>query len=392
MAEKQTPIIIQVQKFLSNKWKFRYNEVLGRTEFLPKDKAQNGYQILTDYDLNSIYLLLAENDYHFSNDSLRKLLKSKFVDRYNPFHEYFNSLPEWDGTTDYIEMLASTVDTTNNDFFKITFKKWLVAMVASLIDDNVINHTFLIFTGGQGVGKTTWINNLVPERLREYYYAGAINPNHPDSKIQLAENMLVNVDELQGLTPKGIEDLKALVTIRDIKVRRPYASIHESLPHRASFAGSVNSTDFLSDTTGNRRFLCFEVESIDYEHNIPIDNVLSQALFLFRNGFRFYLNKEEILQLNVHNEAFVRRSLMEDILIKWCVPCEEDDSSALFGSTTEILSALNLMDAKIRVDDRNLQKLGKALKKHQYQRVKRRGVYVYAYKIIIEEEGYGYGV
>jgi len=389
--KKDVPLIIKVQKYLNKKWTFRYNEVLGRTEFQFINNGNMGYIILTDYDLNSIHLELSENDYNINIDALRKLLKSKYVKRYNPFNDYFNNLPKWDGETDYIDMLASTVNTTDNEFFKTIFKKWMVAMVASLVEDKLINHTFLIFTGGQGIGKTTWINNLVPEELREYYYAGAINPSNSDSKIQLAENMLINVDELQGMSSKGLEDLKALVTVRDIKVRRPYASIHESLPHRASFAGSVNSTNFLSDTTGNRRFLCFEVNEIHYEHGISIDNVFSQALYLFKNGFRFYLNKEEIEQLNVHNEAFVKHSLIEEALIKWLEPCEENDNEATFGSATEILTVLAVFEEKLKVDDSNLQKLGKALRKYGFKRIKKAGNYVYVYKTI-REPSYGYAV
>lgn len=389
MANKEVPFIILVQGFLNKKYKFRYNEVLGRTEFQFINSSLDKYRVMTDYDLNSIHLQLAEFGYNINIDSVRKLLKSKYVQRYNPFNDYFDKLPKWDETTDYIEMLTSTVDTTNNDFFKSTFRKWIVAMVASLLEDKLINHTFLIFTGGQGIGKTTWINNLIPERLSEYYYSGSISPNHSDSKIQLAENMLINVDELQGMTKKGLEDLKALVTIRDIKVRRPYASIHEALPHRASFAGSVNSADFLSDTTGNRRFLCFEVKSIEYEHDILMEDVFSQALYLFRNGFRFYLNKEEIEQLNENNEAFVQQSIEEDTLKKSIEPCDENDDEAIWGSTTDLLKTLSVIEPKIVVNDRSLQKVGRLLKKHGFKPMKKNGIQKYPYKIIYEEE-YGY--
>lgn len=389
MANQEKPLIIKVQDFLSKKWDFRYNEVLGRTEFRSKSDSLSDYQILTDYDLNSIHLELTEKEYNISFETVRKLLKSKYVKRFNPFYEYFNNLPKWDETTDYIDMLASTVETTNDDFFRKTFKKWIVAMAASLVNDKLINHTFLIFMGEQGVGKTTWINNLVPEELREYYYSGSINPNNSDSKIQLAENMLINIDELQGLSPKGLEDLKSLITIRDIKTRRPYASIHESLPHRASFAGSVNATNFLNDTTGNRRFLCFEVKGIEYEHNISMDDVFSQALYLFKDGYIFYLNKEEIMELNENNEAFIQRSIEEDILTHWLAPCPVDDSLAIFGTTTDILKSLAVMDDKIKVNDSSLQKVGKLLRKYDFPRIKKNSIWVYSYKIISAPQ-YGY--
>ncbi|MDR1706729.1 MAG: virulence-associated E family protein [Prevotella sp.] len=381
------PEIIQVQLYIEKKWDFRYNVVLGRIEF--KTKHQIDFRVLNDYDLNSIHKDYSENMIDYSVEKLRKLLISSFSPRYNPFYQYFNDLPIWDGTTDYIDMLASTVKTTNDDFFRLVFKKWIVAMVGSLLDDKVINHTFLILTGGQGVGKTTWINNLVPPELHEYYYSGAINPNNSDSKIQLGENMLINIDELQGMTSKGLEDLKALITIRDIKVRRPYAAVHEIIPHRASFAGSVNVPTFLNDTTGNRRFLCFEVTEIEYEHNIPIELIYAQALSLFKNGFKFYLDREEIVRLNEHNEAFVQRTLEDELMTKYITPCSRDDKDAIIGTTTDIAMTLSTFENKLRVNDTTLQRIGKLLKKKDYERFKKNGNWVYSYKIIYEPQ-YGY--
>jgi predicted P-loop ATPase len=388
MGKDEPPLIIKLQMFLDKKFNFRYNEVLGRTEFQFSNKPQSNYRVLTDYDLNSIYLMLKESRYEIGIEGLRKLLKSRYVRKYNPFKEYIDSLPQWDGITDYIGNLALTVNTTNNEFWQMSFKKWIVAMVGSLLVDDVINHTFLIFTGSQGVGKTTWMQNLIPKQLKDYYYAGAINPSSSDSKIQLAENMLINIDELQGLRYGIMEELKALITTKEIKVRRPYASIHEVLPHRASFVGSANSTDFLSDITGNRRFLCFEIISIN-NNAINIDNVFAQALYLFKDGFRYWFNQEEIELVNENNESFRPNSLEEETLKKHLDSCDENDESVLFGSATEIINILTTIESKIKVNNSSIQRVGRLLTKHKFKKLKKNGVYVYAYKQKIIEVGYG---
>ena len=54
-------------------------------------------------------------------------------------------------------------------------------------------------------------------------------------------------------------------------MRKAYGHNNENMPRRASFAGSVNTAQFLNDTTGSRRFLCFEVEHIEYNHEIDIN-------------------------------------------------------------------------------------------------------------------------
>ena len=389
MGNRKEPLVVIIQRFLDKNWKFRYNEVLGRIEFCFKEKDE--YRLMNEYDFNSIINHILECGYVYSTSGLKKLLESKFVPKHNPFTHYLNKLEEWDGETDYIDQLASTISTTNDDFWHIALKKWIVAMIGSLLVDNVVNHSFLVFSGGQGIGKTSWLNKLIPAELNNYYFTGAINPNNKDSQIQLAENMIINIDELQGLRSADMEAMKALVTAKEIKIRRPYAVMHETLPHRASFVGSVNSPQFLSDVTGNRRFLCFEVKSIQFEHDVPMDKVFAQAVHLFRNGFQYWFTKDDVEFLNKNNENFRIRNLEEDLLLKHYEPCSEDDEQRVFMTTTEIMNTL-AKSAGINFDGRNTYRLGKVLSSCGFIRAKKRNVYGYYLKPIIANFiGYGYG-
>ena len=54
--------------------------------------------------------------------------------------------------------------------FALYFKKWLVGMVASLFDEDVVNHEILVLTGRQDIYKTSWLNNLLVPELRRYFY------------------------------------------------------------------------------------------------------------------------------------------------------------------------------------------------------------------------------
>lgn len=390
MAKEEIPLIIRVQLFLERRWNFRFNEVLGRIEL--KHESWEEYKLMSEYDFNSILKELAENNLSYSAKGLKQLLESRFVKKFNPFRTYLKGLEVWNGETDYISQLASTINTANNELWHIAFKKWVVAMVGSLLDDKVINHTMLVFTGAQGLGKTTWLNNLVPKELGSYHFTGAINPNNKDSQIQLAENMLINIDELQGLRANDIEALKALITSKDIKIRRPYAEYHNNMPHRASFVGSVNSQHFLSDVTGNRRFLCFEVNSIQYDHNISLDKVYAQAIQLFKDGFRYWFSQKDIEVLNMNNEDFRIRNMEEELLFKYFEPCEENDDKKLFMTTTDIMNTLAKL-ADIRTDGRNIYRLGKILSQFGFIRLKKKSQYGYYLKYKetpLEEVGYGY--
>lgn len=170
--------------------------------------------------------------------------------------------------------------TTKQELWRTCFKKWFVAMVACVLDEKQVNQTVIVFSGKQGLGKTTWIEKLMPNPLKEYIFSGTINPSNKDTLIHLAECMLINLDELENLNKTEIGTLKEIITKTHIRMRKAYGHNNENMPRRASFAGSVNTAQFLNDTTGSRRFLCFEVEHIEYTHEIDINKVFSQALKL----------------------------------------------------------------------------------------------------------------
>ena len=133
-----------MEAHLNKRFDFRYNKVIGQIEY--KFKEESKYKILSDYIANSILRELQKNKIGAYSTSLRSLLNSNFSEVYDPFVEYFNSLPEWDGQTDHIAALAATVKTNDDELWQACFKKWLVAMVACALDDETINHTVIVFS------------------------------------------------------------------------------------------------------------------------------------------------------------------------------------------------------------------------------------------------------
>ena len=159
-------------------------------------------------------------------------------------------------------------------------------------------------------------------------------------------------------------------------MRKAYGHNNETMPRRASFAGSVNTAQFLNDSTGSRRFLCFEVENIQYQHNVDINLVYAQALKLFNEGFRFWFDQEEIKSITANNEQYQLRSPEEELLLTWFVPCEKEAANNYLNASQ---IAAKLADrAKLNINDGTINKLGKALKKHNFLRLKKNGIFVYA--------------
>ena len=374
--------IDRLELFLSTRYVFRHNMVSGKLEFQYFGKKK--WHVMNDFIENSMLRECLKGRIKTNLSSLRNLLYSDFCELYNPFEDYFYNLPSYDEKTDYILELANTITTTKQELWQECFKKWIVAMVGCVLDDKVINHTVIVFSGKQGLGKTTWVEKLVPRKLKEYLFSGTINPNNKDTLVQLSECMLINLDELENLNRSEIGSLKEIITKTQIRMRKAYGHNNETMPRRASFAGSVNTAQFLNDSTGSRRFLCFEVENIQYQHEINIDNVLSQALYLFKTGFRHWFDQEEIKNITENNEQYQLRSPEEELLLTWFEPCDRENATHYLNASQ--IAAKLAERAKITITDGTINKIGKALKKHNFTRLMRKGSPVYAVKEFTYEE------
>lgn len=367
---------ILIENFLKKNYDSRYNEIKSKVEF--KKKKEKQFIPLTEYHLNTVHRELALEEISCSLPRLRGLFCSSFSKRYNPFLDYLTSLPVHKNGEDYIQKLAETVNTTNNPLWYEVFRKWIVALVASLIKDEIINHTVIVFSGGQGIGKTTWTLKLVPTKLGTYVYSGIINPDNKDTLIHLSECMLINLDELENLTKSEQGSIKEMITKSSINVRKPYGYNSETIPRRASFAGSVNGIEFLSDTSGSRRFLCFEVIDINNNHRVKIDRVYAQAKYLYESGFQYWFDQDEIKTIQQNNEQFRYQSVEEELLLTYFDPCEIPDATDIL-TTTDILLYLQ-GKISLPMNDTVKQKLGKALRGNKFVRTSKLNKYAYAVK------------
>jgi flagellar biosynthesis GTPase FlhF len=374
--------IDRLEKFLSERYVFRHNVVSGKLEFQYFGKKK--WNLMNDFIENSMLRECLKARIRTNLSSLRNLLNSDFCPLFNPFEDYFSNLPKYDEQTDYITQLANTITTTKQDLWQQCFKKWLVAMVGCVLDEKVINHTVIVFSGKQGLGKTTWVEKLIPRPLKEYLFSGTINPNNKDTLVQLSECMLINLDELENLNRSEIGSLKEIITKTQIRMRKAYGHNNETMPRRASFAGSVNTAQFLNDSTGSRRFLCFELEGIQYQHDVDINLVYSQALHLFKEGFRYWFDQEEIKLITENNEQYQLKSPEEELLLTWFEPIERDNAT-LFLNASQIAAKL-AERAKINITDGTINKIGKALKKHNFIRISAKTGYVYAIREFTYEE------
>lgn len=443
-----------IENFLGSVARFRYNVISRKTEFCLVDKLTSKqvdklcavqdshpetlishpkFSELTDRDVNSLWLAMSKTGGNVKLQHMYSVLCSDFVPRWNPFEEYFYSLPEWDGTTDYIAKVASMVTvnfaTTNytnltnlgltpNPFpkgegscsnsasgltpypspkgegscwnlssknshrssdsgscsnsltFTNCFRKWLVGMVAALLDENVVNNTILVFVGKQGIYKTTFFNNLLPPELQKYFFTKTNSDRMTkDDKLSLAEFALICLEEIDSMKSSELNQLKALITTKTISERAAYERFKEGRRHIASFCGTGNNIRFLTDSTGNRRWLPFEIINIDEPkpEKYHYEGLYSQALALWRSGFRYWFNQEEIAALVSHVANFEVTSTEEELLLSYFrKPLPEEQ--CLYLTCSNIVEKINVFTKK----PLSPILVGRALRKHGFESVHNR--------------------
>ena len=320
-GDSKTATVEEIKSFLDGHISLRFNEITSRVEYeIPADNTDaHRFMPVNDRIVNSLWSQMSTIT-RVNIQDMYRVIESDYVPVFNPFKEYLNNLSK-PGEQDYIRELAQTVRVKGGEqeqkLWHLYLKKWLVGMVASWISEDVVNNVILVLIGEQGAYKTTWFNYLLPPPLKQYFYTKTnANRMSKDDILTLAQYALVCCEELDTMRPAELNQLKAAVTMPSIDERAAYAHYHEHRKHIASFCGTGNNTQFLSDPTGNRRWLPFEVDSIlsPRDHPFHYEGIYAQALSLYTSGFQYWFTKEEIQELNRHNKQFETPHLEHELV------------------------------------------------------------------------------
>ena len=255
------------------------------------------------------------------------------------------------------------VHTSDDTAFALHFRKWFVAFMACILDKEVVNHTILVLIGEQGIYKTTFFNKLLPPELQRYFYTKTNSGQMTkDDNLALSEFALICIEEIDNLRPNELNRLKAMVTMSAVNERAAYDRNKNFRPHIASFCATGNNRLFLTDDTGNRRWLPSLVNFIDdlYHNEIPYEGLYAQALSLYRNGFRYWFSEYEMKELNRHNQRFEEPNIEKELICShFRLP--KPGETGIFISNAEIMERIggvikyNLSKTKI---NRSMRELG----------------------------------
>lgn len=363
-----------VENYLSRHYDFRFNTILLDIEYKPK--MSQTWKICNE---DSLFIEMQKKNINIQMAKLISILKSDFVPQYNPIESYFKKLRKWNKKTDYVSQLTQYITTPDKKEFAYHLKKWLARSVKCMLLDGYFNKQAFIITdkgNGQNIGKSHLTKWLCPPSL-------PLNRSFEDSKkdnlIKLATNAFIILDELDGISRKDLNSLKALFSMDEIRVRLPYARREETVQRTANFIGSTNEENFLNDPTGSVRWLVFDVHAIDWEYSTKMDvnDIWSQAYSLaYDESFDETFTKEDVKNNELRNETYqVRSPEAELISLLFEHPNDSNIKNVKFFTSTEILM---ICKANSSLNRLNSIGVGKALKLLKFQRTKHKGVYGYS--------------
>ena len=316
--------------FLLRRWRYevKYNEISKEVEFY-----RDGKKLAVKYDdfvtemqgeANKSGLGCSRQD----TRAMLNLIASK--NRYNPFTDYlescFNQWTAAGGQKVYFNRLCSALVLNTNftaagrsAFLYDLLRKWLLQAVKLGYNDGTMSpQNILIMQAEGGIGKTRFAHWLFKERPALVKSGEKLDPTNKDSVIKLTKYALVELGEIgQTVKAEKIDALKQFFTQNEDEYRAPFDIAVQKHPRRTSFLGTINESDFLIDRTGERRYFVLPLTAIDWqqlERRPPAmlwGEIYAAAVV---DGEPWYLNYDEIKQLNQLNQVFACTTSTEEAL------------------------------------------------------------------------------
>ena len=238
---------------------------------------------------------------------------------WNPVKQWMESR-KWDGRSRLQEFLDTIGSPENEKLKEMLMKKWLISCCAAACEENGVElEGILVFQGAQGLGKTLWFKRLANYDEGWLLEGAMLNPTDKDSVKRAVSHWIVELGEIESTFKKAdIDQLKAFITSKSDELRLPYDRASTTYQRRTAFYASVNAREFLTDTSGNRRFWVIPVKRINFNHGIDMQQLWAEVKeTLYIPGQKnWFLSPDERKMLDASNEIYRTQSSVEDLVLE----------------------------------------------------------------------------
>ena len=333
----------EIQAVVEQRWELRYNELDNNVELRPAAEPGADFVPLNERLHNSLVMEVQNRMPLCYRSWVDCYLFSTHVPAYHPLRHYVEHLPAWDGH-DYVGDVARQVSADAQ--WEWVFRRWLRAMVSGWTGGSGERCVFqnqlapLLVSERQGLGKSTFCRSLLPPVLRRFYIDKFDINAESHAEKRLGTMALINMDEFDRYSERQMGTLKNLMQLTEVTMRRPHARSSFIQPRTASFIGTSNFSELLTDPTGSRRFYCQPVTQYIGAVRVPHDQLYAQVVAEIAAGEPVVFSKEEEAQIERHNRFFYRESPLQDAVARLFAPAPDENAQA-----TEWLTASEIFEA-----------------------------------------------
>jgi predicted P-loop ATPase len=351
-----------VEQFIREKYPIKKNEV---TRFYELDGVQ-----LEQQDLNTIYIDVKKVFSKASREIIESIIFSNYTEKYNPLLDYFNGL-KWDGK-DHLAELTHVITSSTGDFaYRLHgLQYWLCGIIDSVINQEP-NLLCLVLAGQQNTGKSTFFTKLLPSELKKYFSTSQLDRGK-DDEILMCQSLIIFDDEFSGKSKQDAKQMKRLLSAHSFTLREPYGRQNVTLKRLATLCGTCNELDVLNDPTGNRRFIVYDINGqFDYERYNKIDKsqLFAQCVHLVNNGKHRDKYDVFLQDLQDLSAEFMEVSIEEELLNEFFEP-------SVYGAFYQTTKIKDIIEEHTQ-QKLGVKKLGQALNKLKFNRIKQNGIYGY---------------
>ena len=335
---RKSTLLDDLETYLFARYDFRFNVLTEQTEYALK--GESGFQLVDQRVLNTLCIDARVHGINCWDKDVSRLLLSQKIADFHPFLNYMAHLPEWDGQ-DRVTELAKRV--SDKPLWVNGFHRWMLAMTAQWMNlpGQCANAMApLLVSTEQGRCKSTFCSILLPDSLQKFYIDKFDLTSESGCEQKLSLFGIINMDEFDRYSIRSMATLKNLMQLKKLTFRKSHRSYYSQLPRIASFIGTSNQKELLTDTTGSRRFLCVEVnEKIDC--TCPdYEQLYAQLKTELLAGERYWFTSEEELAIQKNNRMFYRHSPEEDVFFQ-CFRVPEVGEEGILLTPTEIFCKLH---------------------------------------------------
>ena len=302
--------IADMQKWLLENYEFQYNVITDVFEY--RKKTEHDFEIIDKYAINTIAIEVQEAGIFVRDHFVERLIKSKYAHPYHPIRSYINQVRgTWDGKDRIGDFLRRI---NHSDYCQTMGRIWLRAMVAQMAgyDEKHANSVMLtLVSTTQGLHKSTFLRSLLPNGLRDYYTDDFSLNQKGNAQRKIVEFAIINDDELDKENPKKMPLMKTLMQTMKPSFIGAYKKNFNRLPRSASFTGTSNQRELLTDRSGSRRFLILEPDGMINVDDIEHDQIYAQLLDEVEHGEPYFFSKEDEKEIQEHNLPYYIKTDLE---------------------------------------------------------------------------------